>query len=351
MPTYRQGRMVIFPLLKNLLGGRPHLKINESDLSIKFNNGAEIAIKGADNEDSLRGVSLSRVVLDEYAFMKPNVWEEIIYPSLVDTLNSSALFIGTPDGHNHFYDIFLKGQGSDKDWKSWQFKTVDGGFVPIEEINKAKRSMDKRTFRQEFEATFESAGNRVAYNFDRDTHVKKANELGHYKWIGIDFNCDYMSSVLCSEFSDGTLHYYDEIRLTNSNTDEMARKIKEKWNHVKDIYPDPSGSARSTTSVSGSDFDILRAYGFNVISARKAPTHRDRISALNYKLKDATGSIKLTVDPKCVELIKDFELCGRDKNGGIDKTDIRRTHALDSATYGLHYRHPVRPPVTRTFNL
>ena len=342
--------MVIFPLLKQLLGGRPHLKINESDLSIKFNNGAEVSIKGADNEDSLRGVSLSRVVLDEYAFMKPNVWEEIIYPSLVDTPNSSALFIGTPDGHNHFYDIFLKGQEQDKDWKSWQFKTIDGGFVPESEIMKAKRTMDERTFKQEFEATFESAGNRVAYNFERDSHVKKANEYGHYKWSGIDFNVDYMSACAVCEYSDGTLHYYDEIRLTNSNTDEMAREMKKRWKDIKDVYPDPSGTARSTTS-SESDFDILRAYGFNVIAQKKAPSHRDRISALNYKLKDATGRIKMTIDPKCIELIKDLELCGRDKNGGIDKSDIRRTHALDSATYGLHYRHPVRPPMTRTFSL
>ena len=350
MPTYRQGRMVIFPMLKQLLGGRPHLKINESDLSIKFKNGSEIAIKGADNEDSLRGVSLSRVVLDEYAFMKPNVWEEIIYPSLIDTPKSSALFIGTPDGHNHFYDIFLKGQKKDKDWKSWQFKTIDGGFVPKEEINKAKTTMDEKTFRQEFEATFESSGNKVAYNFDRNKHIKQANELGHIKWAGIDFNVDYMSASACSEYTDSTLHYYDEIRLKNSNTDEMAQAIKNKWKNIKDIYPDPSGTARSTTS-SESDFDILRAYGFNVIAHKKAPTHRDRISALNFKLKDATGRVKMTVDPQCVELIKDLELCSRDKNGGIDKTDINRTHALDSATYGLHYRHPVRKPITRTYSL
>ena len=342
--------MVVYPLIKQLLSGRQVGKTNETDLSFKFHNGAEISIKGADHEDSLRGVSLSRVVMDEYAYMKPNVWEEIVYPSLVDTPDSKALFIGTPDGHNHFYDIFLKGQGDDSEWKSWTFKTVDGGFVPKAEILKAKGNMDERTFKQEFEATFESAGNRVAYNFDRTAHIKDADQLGHYKWCGLDFNVDYMTACAVSEFTDGTLHYYDEIRLTNSNTDEMAREIKKKWKDIKDVYPDPSGTARSTTS-SVSDFDILRAYNFDVIANKKAPPHRDRINSLNYKLKDATGRIKMTVSPKCKELIKDLELCGRDKNGGIDKSDIRRTHALDSATYGLHYRHPVRPPETRTYQL
>ena len=132
MPTYRQGKMVVFPILRQLLSGK-FGKINETDLSFKFENGAEIAVKGADNQDSLRGVSLNKVVLDEYAYMKPMVWEEIIYPSLADT-RGKALFIGTPDGYNHFYDIYQKGLGFDLDWKSWQFKTVEGGFVPQDEI-------------------------------------------------------------------------------------------------------------------------------------------------------------------------------------------------------------------------
>ena len=105
MPTYRQAKVVAFPILKGLFrefGG----KINESELSIQLGE-AEIALKGADNEDSLRGVGLSKVVLDEYAYMKPHVWEEIILPMLATT-KGKAMFIGTPNSHNHFYDLYLK---------------------------------------------------------------------------------------------------------------------------------------------------------------------------------------------------------------------------------------------------
>ena len=336
MPTYRQAKLVAFPILRELFrdfGG----KINESELSVNI-GGAEIALKGADNEDSLRGVGLLRVVMDEYAFMKPHVWQEIVYPMLTDT-GGQAMFIGTPDGHNHFYDLYLQGLGSDPDWKSWQYTTVEGGFVPAEEMKKAKASMDGRLFRQEFEATFETAGNRAAYNFDRDIHLKKAKDISGRKFWGVDFNVDYMTAVLCCEFSDSTLHYYHEIRLANSNTDELSQYMQKACPDIP-CYPDPAGSARSTTS-SKSDHQILRDHGFRVVARRSHPSHRDRLNALNRKLKDANGKIGMTVDPSCKILIKDLELCQRDKHGGIEKKVEELSHSLDSCSYLIEYRFPV----------
>lgn len=338
--------MIAFPLLRQIFHGRLDGKANESDLSIKLNNGAEISIKGADNEDNLRGVGLDKCVVDEVDYMKPHVIPEILMPMMSDK-KAPAMFIGTPDSYKLLYEFYNKGQGADPEWKSWQFRTIDSGYVEPEEIENLRSRMDARVFKQEMEASFETIGNRVAYNFNRNKHVKEAKQMGHNKWVGLDFNVDYMSAVAVCEFTDGTIHYYDEIRLTNSNTDEMARTMRKRWNGIIEVYPDPSGTARSTTS-SVSDFDILRSYGYQVIARKKAPSHRDRINALNYKLRDANGRIGMTVSPKCLELIKDLELCQRDKNGGLDKSDIKRTHAIDSATYGLEYRHPVRKPETRT---
>ena len=80
--------------------------------------------------------------------MKENVWGEIIQPTLAET-KGSALFVGTPSGLNHFYDLFVKGQSQNSDYKSWQFTTLDGGFISEQEIENAKKNLDKRTFQQE----------------------------------------------------------------------------------------------------------------------------------------------------------------------------------------------------------
>lgn len=341
MPTYRQGKLVAMPILRKLTRNFPRLRINESDMSFTV-SGAEIAIKGAEDPAKLRGSHLDKVVLDEYAYMKSNAWEEVIFPMMTTNPNSKALFIGTPDGFNNgFYDLFLKGQGGDVDWKSWQFTSIEGGWIPKKEVERAKRNMDERLFHQEFLASFESAQNKVAYNFDRKTHLKAKAEPSSNYWCGMDFNVSKMVGQLAYEYSNGDIHYFDEAVLLNSNTEEMARHLRNKFPDLKYIYPDPAGVARSTTS-SKSDHQILRDYGFIVKARRKHPSHRDRINSLNRKLKDADGHIGMTVSPRCKELIRDLEQCQRDvKTGGIDKRDLERTHALDACSYPIEYRFPV----------
>ena len=343
-PTYKQGKMIVFPILRQMFSGFAGAKLNETEMSVMFDNGAELSVKGADNENALRGVELTKCVMDEMAYIKPHVWEEIVYPMLATT-KGSVLFIGTPNGYDTMYDLYSRGQ-SESDWKSWQFKTIDGGFVPADEIARARRTMDGVRFRQEFEASFETSGNRAAWNFDRSLHVKKAKELATYKWWGCDFNVDYMTAVLACQFSDGTIHYYNEIRIKNSNTEEMARKMKAIEPKIE-VYPDPSGSARSTTS-NKSDHQILRDFGFIIRAKKSHPSHIDRLNALNRKLLDADGNITMTIDPKCVYLIKDLEQVQRDKKGGIDKSQIELTHSLDACSYAISYKFPVVSNASRT---
>ena len=106
-PTFDQGKRIIWDLLK-VLGKEVIASTLENQAVITLVNGRKIEIKGADRPDTLRGVGLSYVVLDEYAFMKPDVWEQILRPTLSD-VEGDALFIGTPDGKNHFYDLFKIG--------------------------------------------------------------------------------------------------------------------------------------------------------------------------------------------------------------------------------------------------
>ena len=337
-PTYRQGKMIVFPVLRQMFAGFDNAKLNESEMSVVFNNGAELAVKGADNEHNLRGVELTKAVMDEMAYIKPHVWEEIVMPMLATT-EGECLFIGTPSGYDIMYELYSRGQ-SEKAWKSWQFTTLQGGFVSKEEIELAKRTMDEVVFKQEFEGSFETTGNRAAWNFDRNTHCIKAKELSNKLWWGCDFNVDYNTAVLATEYTDGTIHFYDEIRLKNSNTEELAIAMK-KIAPNTEVYPDPAGKARSTTS-RRSDHQILRDHGFLIRAKKSHPSHVDRLNALNRKLKDAEGNIGMTVDPKCIHLIKDLEQCQRDKRGGLAKDNIELTHALDACSYGIAYKFPIR---------
>ena len=333
-PTYRQAKMVSWNILKNIFANK-EVRINETELSITLDNGAKIELKGADKPDSLRGVSTTMVVLDEYSYMKENVWGEIIQPTLAET-PGSALFVGTPTGvQNHFYDLFVKGQSSNSDYKSWQFTTIEGGFISAEEIDNAKKNLDKRTFEQEYLASFLTAANRAAYNFNRDIHCKVMDKSPRLFW-GVDFGvASYMTAVLCCENTAGEVFVFDEIGLQNSNTFELAKLMQQKAPNLP-VYPDPAGKARTSNSTK-SDHMILREAGFSVISKKANPTQKDRLNALNKMLEDANGKVRLFINPECKNLIRDLELCTME-NGQILKTETL-SHFLDALCYVMDYRY------------
>lgn len=153
-PTFRQVKAINWTRLKALLVNDPKWKFNEQELYAEHPIiKTRIELKGSDNEDSLRGVGLSGVVMDECASTKANVWPEIIRPMLADR-KGWALFISTPKGRNWFYDLYIKGLGEDPNWKSWKYPTSVNKYISQEEIDQAKKDMSERLFRQEFLAEF-----------------------------------------------------------------------------------------------------------------------------------------------------------------------------------------------------
>lgn len=152
-PTQSQARVIIWSLLLDI--GRGVIKsshVNNSEITLA--NGAVIYVRGADRPDTLRGVSLSYAVLDEYADMKPSAWEEVIRASLSDR-RGRAMFIGTPKGRNHFYELFNQ---EDEEWRSWLFTTADNPLIHPDEIAAAKRTMSTFSFKQEYMASFDNSG-------------------------------------------------------------------------------------------------------------------------------------------------------------------------------------------------
>lgn len=159
-PTLGQARTIIWDLIHEL--GRPVIKSSHiNNLEITLVNGKKILVRGADNPDSLRGVSLTYLVLDECAFIKEDVWQKILRAALSDK-KGRALFISTPSGRNWFYDTFKLGQaGTDEEWKAWHFTTADNETIDPKEIEAAKRTLSSFAFKQEYLSSFDTSGSDV----------------------------------------------------------------------------------------------------------------------------------------------------------------------------------------------
>lgn len=155
-PTYQQARDIMWGMLKEL-AHEVIASAHENTSVLTLVNGRKIYLKGADRPDTLRGVGLSYVVIDEYADIKPNVWEQIIRPALAD-VQGGAMFIGTPKGRNHFYEIYKLGESNrDEEWAAFHYTSYDNPLIPKKEIEAAKGSMSSFAFRQEFMSSFEAA--------------------------------------------------------------------------------------------------------------------------------------------------------------------------------------------------
>jgi phage terminase large subunit len=159
-PTQGQARDIMWQVLLEI--GHPVIASSHvNNLQMKLVNGATIALKGADRPETMRGVSLKFLVMDEYADMKPEVWEQILRPALADQ-KGDALFIGTPMGRNHFYDLYTYACVSDDaTFAGYHFTSYDNPLLDPEEIEAAKKSMSAFSFRQEFMASFEAQGSEL----------------------------------------------------------------------------------------------------------------------------------------------------------------------------------------------
>jgi len=199
-PTYKQAKDIAWDLLKDIVPKWALLKKpNESNLEIRLTNRVIINIKGADKEDSLRGPGLSFALLDEYAFMKPNVWSAVIEPELAQT-GGGAMFIGTPDGRNHFHDVYKLGRDNVKNWKSWLVPvtqpTIGFDIDPIRGqalladgfLEEQRAQVTEKFFNQEYECEFnDDAGmvfNRVEENVIDE--FLEYPENGHRYRLGVD---------------------------------------------------------------------------------------------------------------------------------------------------------------------
>ena len=338
-PTYGAAKEIAWDMLIHTIPEEYIIKSNESALTLKLINGSVISLKGAEKPNNLRGRALDFVVLDEFADMRPEAWYEVIRPSLSDR-QGSALFIGTPKGRNHFYDLWASGMNGADGWASFQYTTLEGGNVPESEVEAAKIDLDERTFNQEYCAEFVTYSGLIYYAFSRELSVADCSDEGTLH-IGMDFNLDPMSAVICIRKGE-MLYAVDEIVMYGSNTDEMVTEIKDRYpNRYIIVYPDPASRQRKTSAGGRTDLSILQNAGFAVKAKKSHALVRDRINAVNSRLLSSSGERKLFVSPKCKQTIKSLERQTYKEGTSIPNKD-GFDHMNDALGYLVEYLFPVR---------
>tara|TARA_Y100001978_G_C23681583_1_gene429383 strand:- start:1341 stop:2111 length:771 start_codon:yes stop_codon:yes gene_type:complete len=235
-------------------------------------------------------------------------------------------------------------------WEAFSFKTIDGGQVDKAELEEAKRDLDERTFAQEYEATFNTYSGMVYYNFDRDEVVRECKNFNTQElYVGIDFNIDPMSLAI-GVIQNNTLFFIDELNVMGSNTAEVCDELNRRYPRaIINIFPDPAGRQRKTSAGGKTDISILQNAGFKVFARQSHTLVRDRVNAVNSKLKNAKGLRQMFIDPNCKQIIKSLESLQYKPNTSIiDKNG--QEHMADAVGYLVDFLWPIKRDVAKQSN-
>jgi len=346
-PTFKMAKDICWSALKEMLNMFNWIEdINETTMTITIRqSNSTISLKGADNYDSLRGTGLDFLILDEFADIDKRTWFEVLRASIADRLGH-VLMCGTPKGYGNWsYEMYLKGK-QDKEWESFQFTTIDGGMVAKSEVEQAKQDLDQRTFRQEFEGTFENYAGSIYYNFHPvESVVQRQIDWTKPLHIGMDFNVSPMSACV-AQIEKEKIYIVDEVVIYGSNTDEMCQELKDRYGTRMKIfiYPDPASRQRKTSAGGRTDLSILQNAGFEVKVKHRHPAVRDRINAVNSKLKDSNGKRYIFVSNSCKIVIKGLTRQTYKEDTNIPNKEDGFDHMNDALGYMIDY---IKPLVTQ----
>ena len=300
-PTYRQSEMIAWKMLFELIPAPLIKSKNEVKLLVEFTNGSEICLKGADNEDSLRGVSLDYCILDEISTMKRNVFSEIIRPMLTDR-KGKAMFIGTPKGKNHFWELFIKGEKHEDGFSSYKFKTEDNPYISRSEIAEAKSQLSERVFNQEYLASFEDYTGLIWPEFTQDAIIEPFVIPTNWELIGTldPAVTGTTASLQAAIDEDGKLFIFSEFYEQNKRANEVADAIKHK---ASTWYGDPAGKIKSV-SRNGVLFSLFDEYSDNGMYL--IPAQNDVAAGIN-RVAEYFKSGKIKIFKNCKNLVHELE--------------------------------------------
>ena len=210
-PNYRMSEVGWRPLRKS--GAALGIQIKKVDREIIFPGGGIVAVRSADNPDSLRGEGLDYAVLDECAFMQQETWTEALRPALSDKLGK-ALFISTPKGRNWFWEHYQKGIAGEEGWASFTYPTSANPYILPSEIETARHDLPELIFQQEYLAEFLEGEGTVFRNIKACmTAQPSGKHKGHFIVAGVDWG----KSNDFTAISVGCLDCHKELAIDRFN--------------------------------------------------------------------------------------------------------------------------------------
>jgi len=357
-PTRAQAKAIFWDKLKKNTKPFWIRKPSETELIVFLINGIEIHVVGLDKPERVEGQEWYGAHITEFGNIKAGAWEKNIRPLFSDT-HGFCYIDGVPEGHNHYYDRALYAAGgvipkavpmhggyaenhTDSDWAFYTWYSAD--VLTPEELKAVKNELDERTFRQEYEGSFESVEGKAYYNFSKENLKFCKYQKGKTVHVGMDFNVNPMTAVFGHIISD-EYHQFGEAYLRNSNTFEMARHLEERF-PVDEviIYPDSTGNAMESNA-SKSDLQILRDKGFLVRANAANPYVKDRINAVNSLICSMEGKRRYFVNPEtCPKTINDLNRVERLPDGRENKKQEEEglVHISSALGYLIAYKFPFK---------
>lgn len=352
-PTYKQSKMIHWLEMFTEIPQEWIQKRNEVELSISLKNGSVIELRGADNPDNLRGVKLMGLVVDEIASIRnwKWLWMEVLRPTLTD-YEAPALFISSPKGYNHFYDLYEEGQ-KEGQYKSWRFTSYDNPTIKKSEIDLAKDQLPPDVFSQEYMANFVRFTGLVYKEFDPIKHVRvfdhDKNVKGEYLF-GLDFAVrGFTASSPLWIPTSGVIHILDNYKEESKPAKVHAAAIKEMLKLYADFdkytgYADPAGFMKNQQAgdMLWSLADEYIEEGFPLV-----PANNKVIAGINY-MKQLFLQDKIIIHPRCTKLIDELETYSwkeqTEKQAGVksEPEEVRKVndHLVDQARYAIFSKTP-----------
>lgn len=354
-PVHDQAKKIFWDDLLDLSLSYCHDKQpNISDRIIYLNNGSELHVLGLDKPQRIEGIPWAGGGIDEFADIKPDAWEANIYPAL-NTVNPTmpdyrpwCWLLGVPDGLNHYYDLCEKAKaGVSGEYKVFHWMTKE---IFPEMAERAKSIMSAQQYRQEFEASFETATGRIYPDYSEANYTTeeiKPHEQLH--WFH-DFNYTPMSSGIGVRRGD-SVYCLDEIILISAIALQSAMEFVERYkNHQNKhvlMYGDPAGRAGEKHG-HASDYTemekYLRANGWTVSRRVKnaAPAIKDRQNAVRAKIKNAAGEHSLFVNTKkCVYTHKGLATVQLKEGSSFQENETEYQHITTAIGYMIDYDFPI----------
>lgn len=293
-PTFQQARDIAWEALKRDCR-EAAASINESRLEIKLVNGSLIVLRGWESIETLRGQLFDLIVLDEVASMRNfwRLWQEVVRPTLTDR-RGEVLFISTPKGFNHFYDLFNL-EATDDDFKSYHYTSYDNPCIPADEIDKAKAQLTDTRFAQEYMADFRKTEGLVYKDFDRDQHVTdELPQMVVETLGGVDPGHVHAAAVpTIKRDYNGVYWITDEWFHTGQTEDQIVDYVV--GARFNKVYPDPENASLK---------EALRRKGVNVRDVNKGKG--SVVSGIS-KVQELLRQNRLLIHKSCIHTIEGFE--------------------------------------------